>query len=209
MVSIATIVVLAVIVAVKVGLARVAYRPSEDKATQVAACFRGVAAGGHCLGIPSYLHTGITWSGPTGLYLGGLLGWFGWFYSRPLGGFLAYATNQRDLILAMRTDGRKIVISPDPADEFVEAMRRHREQPASDQHEHSPIRRVAGAVLAESNTWRPPCHMVGNVHEVETTRHVPLRTPGFVRPGHGGPGVCRGSRSAGSPSSWYRDRYNR
>ncbi len=61
---------------------------------------------------------------------GGFLGWFGWFYSRPLGSFLAYATNQQDLVLITKTDGTKIVISPYPPDAFLEAVRRKREQPA-------------------------------------------------------------------------------
>ncbi len=61
---------------------------------------------------------------------GGFLGWFGRFYSRPLGGFRAYATNRRDLILITKTDGAKIVISPYPPDAFLEAVQRNREQPA-------------------------------------------------------------------------------
>jgi hypothetical protein len=56
---------------------------------------------------------------------GGLLGWFGWFYSRRLGRFRAYATNQRDLVLITETDGTKIVISPHSEDEFLEAVRRN------------------------------------------------------------------------------------
>ena len=61
---------------------------------------------------------------------GGFLGWFGWFHSRPLGGFLAYATNQRDMILVTKTDGTRIVISPHPPDAFLEAARKNREQAA-------------------------------------------------------------------------------
>ncbi len=63
---------------------------------------------------------------------GGFLGWFGWFYSQSLGRFLAYATNQRDLVLITKTDGTKIVISPYPPDAFLEAVKRKREQAARD-----------------------------------------------------------------------------
>ncbi len=61
---------------------------------------------------------------------GGFVGWFGWFYSQSLGRFLAYATNQQDLVLITKTDGTKIVISPYPPDAFLEAVRRKREQAA-------------------------------------------------------------------------------
>ncbi len=61
---------------------------------------------------------------------GGFFGWFGWFYSQSLGRFLAYAANQRDLVLITKTDGTKIVISPYPPDAFLEAVRRKREQTA-------------------------------------------------------------------------------
>ena len=60
---------------------------------------------------------------------GGFLGWFGWFHSRALGGFLAYAGNRDDLVLIVRRDGEKIVISPDRPDAFVEAVRSRPQQP--------------------------------------------------------------------------------
>jgi hypothetical protein len=50
---------------------------------------------------------------------GGFLGWFGWFYSRRVGAFLAYATNRRDLVLVTMNDGAKVIISPYPADAFL------------------------------------------------------------------------------------------
>jgi hypothetical protein len=59
---------------------------------------------------------------------GGFFGSFGRFYSRPLGGFLAYATNQRDMILITKADGTKIVISPYPREAFLEATRRITDQ---------------------------------------------------------------------------------
>jgi hypothetical protein len=52
---------------------------------------------------------------------GGFLGSFGWFYSRRVGAFLAYATNRQDLVLVTMNDATKIVLSPHPADAFLAA----------------------------------------------------------------------------------------
>jgi len=60
---------------------------------------------------------------------GGFLGWFGWFYSRRVGAFLAYATNRRDLLLVTMNDATKIVISPYPADAFLLAAQSSRRRP--------------------------------------------------------------------------------
>ena len=59
---------------------------------------------------------------------GGFLGWFGWFYSRSLGRFRAYATNHRDLVLIIMTDGMKMVISPDPPNRFLEVVQKNRHE---------------------------------------------------------------------------------
>jgi hypothetical protein len=61
---------------------------------------------------------------------GGFLGWFGLFRSRRLGEFRAYATNRRDLILITKTNGAKIVISPQAPDAFLEAVRTKMERRA-------------------------------------------------------------------------------
>jgi len=61
---------------------------------------------------------------------GGFLGWFGRFYSRRLGAFRAHATNMADLVLVTEVDGTKIVISPHPPDEFLEAVRGDMERSA-------------------------------------------------------------------------------
>lgn len=55
---------------------------------------------------------------------GGFFGWFGRFHGRRLGWFTAYCSSGRDLILIARTDGAKIVISPHPADAFLESAER-------------------------------------------------------------------------------------
>jgi hypothetical protein len=55
---------------------------------------------------------------------GGLFGSFGLFYSRSLGKFWVYVTNQEDLVLVTQVDGTKIVISPYPAHGFLDAVRK-------------------------------------------------------------------------------------
>ncbi len=57
---------------------------------------------------------------------GGFFGHFGWFYSRPLGWFRCYVTDRRDLVLVCLNDGRKLVLSPHPAEVFVEYAERAR-----------------------------------------------------------------------------------
>ncbi len=59
----------------------------------------------------------------------GFLGWFGLFRSRSLGEFRACATNQRDLVLITRTNGAKMVISPDRPEAFLEAVRKNMQCP--------------------------------------------------------------------------------
>ena len=54
---------------------------------------------------------------------GGFFGFFGWCYSRPLGHFKAYATNRRNLVLVQLADGAKFLLSPHPAETFVEILR--------------------------------------------------------------------------------------
>ncbi len=58
---------------------------------------------------------------------GGFFGAFGRFYSRRLGRFRAYITNRNDLILVTQADGTKTVLSPSPADVFVETVEKARE----------------------------------------------------------------------------------
>ena len=53
---------------------------------------------------------------------GRFLRFFGLFYSRSLGEFWAYAGKREDLVLLIRTDGRKIVISPYPPEPFIKAI---------------------------------------------------------------------------------------
>jgi hypothetical protein len=57
---------------------------------------------------------------------GGFFGHFGWFYSRPLGWFRCYVTDRRDLVLIRLHDGGKLVLSPHPAEVFVEYAERAR-----------------------------------------------------------------------------------
>ncbi len=55
---------------------------------------------------------------------GGFFGFFGAFYSRRLGRFRGYITNRRDLVLITLRNGSKLVVSPHPADAFVEYAQR-------------------------------------------------------------------------------------
>ncbi|HPC95518.1 MAG TPA: PH domain-containing protein [Sedimentisphaerales bacterium] len=57
---------------------------------------------------------------------GGFFGHFGWFYSRPLGWFRCYVTDRRELVVIRLHDGRKLVLSPHPAEVFVEYVERAR-----------------------------------------------------------------------------------
>lgn len=57
---------------------------------------------------------------------GGFFGFFGSFYSRRLGRFRGCITNRRDLVLIELQDGTKLVLSPYPADAFVECAQRAR-----------------------------------------------------------------------------------
>jgi hypothetical protein len=53
---------------------------------------------------------------------GGFFGWFGQFYGRQLGFFTAYCSNTKGLVLITLTNGSRMIISPSPAGEFLEAM---------------------------------------------------------------------------------------
>ncbi len=59
----------------------------------------------------------------------GLFGHFGRFWSRQLGAFRMYCTSTRGLVL-LETDRGRVVISPAPAEEFVDAVRALRERRA-------------------------------------------------------------------------------
>ena len=55
--------------------------------------------------------------------VGGLFGYFGYYYSGKLGSFKLYATNFRNLYLIKRWSGKSIVIScdePDKMEQFIE-----------------------------------------------------------------------------------------
>jgi hypothetical protein len=60
---------------------------------------------------------------------GGFLGSFGWFYSRTIDAFLAYATNRQDLVLVTMNDATKVVISPYPAAAFLSAVQSDKRRP--------------------------------------------------------------------------------
>ena len=59
---------------------------------------------------------------------GGFFGFFGWFYGRRLGRFRGYITNHKDLVLITLRDGGKLVLSPHPAEAFLEYLEKNRAQ---------------------------------------------------------------------------------
>lgn len=59
---------------------------------------------------------------------GGFFGFFGRFWSRGLGHYRMYATNGRELVCIRQVDGSRIVLSPHPADVFVEAVETARDR---------------------------------------------------------------------------------
>ena len=59
---------------------------------------------------------------------GGFGEYFGLFYFSKLGKVTAFVTNRNDLVLIERRDGKKLLISPERPDEFVDFVRNAREQ---------------------------------------------------------------------------------
>jgi len=53
--------------------------------------------------------------------VGGLFGYFGEFYSRPMGAMTWYVTRQDKFVLII-TSLRKIVVSPDDSERFIDAL---------------------------------------------------------------------------------------
>lgn len=58
--------------------------------------------------------------------VGGFCGAYGTFWNRRLGAFQAYITNTKTLILIKHQGGRKILLSPEKPEEFVDAVARAR-----------------------------------------------------------------------------------
>lgn len=56
---------------------------------------------------------------------GGLFSFSGWFRNKPLGVYRAYVTDHRRIVV-LTWDQRRIVVSPEPPERFVEALRRRR-----------------------------------------------------------------------------------
>ncbi len=53
---------------------------------------------------------------------GGFMGSYGRFWSAGLGKYRAYMTNSKDLVLITRHNGERFLLSPFPADGFLEAV---------------------------------------------------------------------------------------
>lgn len=54
---------------------------------------------------------------------GGFFGFYGLFWSKRLGRFRAYVTDTRHLVLVTRTDETKVLLSPFPAEVFVDMVK--------------------------------------------------------------------------------------
>ena len=55
--------------------------------------------------------------------VGGLFGWYGKFANSQLGDMTWYVTRRDKIVLINAKDGKKILISPDEAENFVEALK--------------------------------------------------------------------------------------
>lgn len=55
--------------------------------------------------------------------VGGLFGWYGKFANSQLGDMTWYVTRRDKIVLINKKDGKKILISPDEAENFVEALK--------------------------------------------------------------------------------------
>lgn len=55
--------------------------------------------------------------------VGGLFGWYGKFANSKLGDMTWYVTRRDKLVLIIKKDGKKILISPDEAEAFVSAFK--------------------------------------------------------------------------------------
>jgi hypothetical protein len=104
---------------------------------------------------------------------GGLWGWYGRYWSRPLGQFRLFATRTRDLVQLDTPTGR-FVLSPEQPDRFLEEVLARApgavRVPAEGPHERHPIPRatwirlvalvlaapaLAGAIVVASFGWAP------------------------------------------------------
>jgi len=64
-----------------------------------------------------------TWWGLRLFGSGGLYGYFGYFYMKRIGTVRMYATNRHNLVLLVDEKGRKILVSPNEADRFIQQLK--------------------------------------------------------------------------------------
>ena len=65
-----------------------------------------------------------TWWGLRLFGSGGLYGYFGHFYMKQIGGVRMYSTNRHNLVLLVDEKGRKILVSPNEADRFIQQLKK-------------------------------------------------------------------------------------
>ena len=65
-----------------------------------------------------------TWWGLRLVGSGGLYGYFGHFYIKGIGNVRMYATNRHNMVLLLDEKGRKILVSPNEADTFIQRLKK-------------------------------------------------------------------------------------
>ena len=63
-----------------------------------------------------------TWWGLRLFGSGGLYGYFGYFYMKRIGRVRMYATNRHNMVLLVDQKGRKILVSPNEVDRFIQQL---------------------------------------------------------------------------------------
>ena len=65
-----------------------------------------------------------TWWGLRLFGSGGLYGYFGYFYMKQIGSVRMYATNRHCMVLLVDEKGKKILVSPNEVDRFIQQLKK-------------------------------------------------------------------------------------
>jgi hypothetical protein len=65
-----------------------------------------------------------TWWGLRLFGSGGLYGYFGYFYMKHIGSVRMYATNRDSMVLLVDEKGKKILVSPNEVDRFIQQLKK-------------------------------------------------------------------------------------
>jgi hypothetical protein len=69
-------------------------------------------------------HWKWTWLGLRLFGSGGLYGYFGYFYMKRIGSVRMYATNRHNMVLLVDEKGKKILVSPNEVDRFIQQLKK-------------------------------------------------------------------------------------